>query len=262
MGKSINFSDLIWSVTIISFLSLLPLGVAIFFVVLNRRNRNLFLKEKELIQKEVENQILRSKVEIQELTLKSISQEIHDNIGQLLSLVKLNLHSLANRLGDDSLHESYLLLSQVIGDLRNLNNTFNPDYILRDGVLAAIDRELAFLNRTKAYQLEFTKHGDFNSLSHEKQVMLFRMVQEALQNAVKHANASEIKLQVESGKRDTTISISDNGSGFLLAVAKSKGMGISNLEERAKLLHGHLNIFSYPGAGTNVSITVPNDEKN
>lgn len=259
---SINFSDLIWSLIIVTFLSLVPLGVAIFFVVLNRRSKNLFLKEKELMQKEVENQILRSKVEIQELTLKSISQEIHDNIGQLLSLVKLNLHSLATRLGDDSLHESYLLLSQVIGDLRNLNSTFNPDHILRDGVLAAIDRELAFLNRTKAFELEFIKEGDFELLSHEKQVMLFRMVQEALQNAVKHSNASEIKLHVESGKKDTTISISDNGSGFLHATAKKKGMGLTNLEERAKLLHGHLNIFSYPGAGTNVSITVPNDEEN
>lgn len=259
---SVNFSDLIWSLTIISFLSLLPLGVAIFFVVLNRRSNNLFLKEKELIKKQTENQLLRSRVEIQELTLKTISQEIHDNIGQLLSLVKLNLHSLSKKIGDDSLHETYLLLSQVIGDLRNLNSSFNPDHVMRDGVLAAIDKELALINRSKAFLIEFKKNGDFSNLSHEKQVMLFRMVQEALQNAVKHSQATEIKLQVEGGRSDTTISVSDNGSGFLLNVAKSRGMGLSNLEERAKLLQGHLSIFSYPGAGTNVSITVPNDEQN
>lgn len=258
---SVNFQDLIWSLTIISFLSLLPLGVAIFFVVLNRRNNNLFLKERELIKKETENQLLRSRVEIQELTLKTISQEIHDNIGQLLSLVKLNLHSLSKRLGDDSLHETYILISQVISDLRNLNSTFNPDFVLRDGVMAAIDRELAFINRTKAYQVEFKKAGDFNYLGHEHQVMLFRMVQEILQNAVKHSKATEIKLQVEKGKKTTTISVSDNGCGFSLNTAKNKGMGISNLESRAKLLHGNLSIFSYPGAGTNVSITVPNDEE-
>jgi len=256
-----DFYSLIWALLIVAFLSLLPLGVAIFFVVLNRKNHNQFIQDKELIERQIENQILKSRVEIQENTLKSISLEIHDNIGQLLSLVKLNLFTAAAKYSDESLNETYILLGQVISDLRNLNKTFNPDYILRDGLLQAIEQEVSLMNRSQQFSIKFEQEGDLDFIKGEREVILFRMIQEALHNVVKHANAKNIEIKARMNHQTALFSISDDGKGFNRHVAKPNGMGLANLEERARLINAKLEIFSYPGAGTNVVIQLSDEHK-
>jgi len=258
----VDLQGLIFGLLTVAFLSLLPLGVAIFFVVLNRKNHNHFLSEKEFMEQQIENSLLKSRVEIQENTLKTISQEIHDNIGQLLALVKLNLHSAAAKHSDETLNETYMLLGQVISDLRNLNKTFNPDYILRDGLLDAIGREVSILNRTKMFNIKFVREGELDFIKGEREVILFRMIQESLHNVVKHAEAQNIEIKAQINHKTATFSVSDDGKGFNHRYIKSAGMGLANLEERAKLLNAHLEIFSYPGAGTNIIINLENDVKN
>lgn len=259
---SIEFSSLIDALLIVAFLSLIPLGVAIFFVALNRKNHNQFIREKEFLEQQIENQLLKSRVEIQENTLKTVSQEIHDNIGQLLALVKLNLYSAAAKYKDESLDQTYSLLGDVIVDLRNLNKTFNPDYVLRDGLLEAIEREVAILNRTQRFKIEFEKEGDTDFIKGEKEVILFRMIQEALHNVMKHANAKNIEIKARSNPKMAMFSVSDDGNGFQQCNAKPFGMGLANLEERARLIDAKLEIFSYPGEGTNVIIHIENESKN
>jgi len=258
----VDLSGLIVGLLVVAFLSLLPLGVAIFFVVQNRKNHNHFLSEKELLEHQIENSLLKSRVEIQENTLKTISQEIHDNIGQLLALVKLNLHSAAAKYKDETLNETYGLLGQVIADLRNLNKTFNPDYILRDGLLDAIGREVSILNRTKLFNIKFVRDGEIDFIKGEQEVILFRMIQESLHNVVKHADAKNIEIKAQINHESATFSVSDDGIGFNRRQVKSAGMGLANLEERARLINAHLEIFSFPGAGTNIIINLENGVKN
>lgn len=249
-----DFSGLIWALLIVSFLSLLPLGVAIFFVVLNRKNHNQFIKDKELLEQQIENQLLKSRVEIQENTLKTISLEIHDNIGQMLALVRLNLFTAATKYDDISLTETNLLLGQVITDLRNLNRTFHPDFILRNGLIEAIEQEVAVMNRANRFKISFEKNGELDFIQGERQLILFRMIQEALHNVVKHADAQNIEIKATMSPTTAMFSISDDGKGFQHSKLKPKGMGLANLEERARLINAKLDIFSYPGAGTNVII--------
>jgi signal transduction histidine kinase len=257
-----NFESILNSLLIVAFLSLIPLGLVVFFVVLNRKNHNNFIKEKELLEQQIQTQLLKSRVEIQEHTLKSISQEIHDNIGQLLSLIKLNLSMASTKYGDETLNEAYILLGQVITDLRNLNKTFNPDYILRDGILDAIGREVNILSRSNQFKISFLKDGDSDFFRGEKEVILFRMIQEALHNVVKHADAQNIEIKANIFEDHASFSVSDDGKGFSKNGNgyKSNGIGLLNLEERARLINAKLEIFSYPGAGTNIIIDIKNEK--
>lgn len=258
-----SFHDLIGVIFIVTFLSLIPLGAVIFFVVLNRRNNNIYLKEKEIARQQNENQMLRSRIEIQELTLKTISQEIHDNLGQLLSLIKINLHTVIETKDDGSLDETYLLLSQVITDLRNLNKSFNPDHLAKEGVFSALEREIALINKSNKYKISFENSLEYDLSPEVNVVVLFRMIQEILQNVIKHAEASTIQIRAYHEKDEIILSVSDNGVGFDTAGSEAKrGMGLANLEERAKLLDAQLEIISQIGTGTEVLIKIKNEPGN
>lgn len=255
----IDYSGLIGALLIVAFLSLLPLGVAIFFVALNRKNHNQFIREKEFLEQQIENQLLKSRVEIQENTLKTVSQDIHDNIGQLLALVKLNLYTASVKYEDDSLNETYSLLGQIILDLRDLNKTFSPNYVLQDGLLDAINREVAILNKTRRFRIHFEREGDYPFMKGENEVILFRIIQEALHNVIKHAAAKNIEVKAQITQKTAMFSVSDDGKGFLHRNDSHSGMGLANMQERARLINADLKIFSSPGAGTNIIIHINNE---
>lgn len=249
-------TDWITALLIVSFFSLLPLAVAIFFVVLNRRNFNHFIQEKHFMEQQIENQLLKSKVEIQEHTLTQICREIHDNIGQVLGLIKLNLYSAMNTYKDEKLIEAHTLIGEAISDLRNLNKTFNPQFVHQEGLMRAIAHEVGIIRRSGRYDIRFEQEGDADFIKGEKEVILFRMIQESIQNVLKHAQATTIEIKAKADMDTAMFSVSDNGKGFYINLPDVKGFGLTNLEERARLIDADLEIFSYPGAGTNVIIHI------
>jgi len=238
-----------------SIFTIIPLGIFVFFVVNNRKNYNILIKEKLIVQQNAENQLLKTKVEIQESTLNSISVEIHDHIGQLLSLVKLNIFEAAAKFQDENLRECNTILGQIIGDLRNLNSTFNSGLMLKNGLASALEHELNILNRSGKYKVQITKEADLDFLIGEREIIVFRMIQESIHNIIKHAQAQSITISVKESNQSVVISISDDGVGFNHKMVKT-GMGLVNLEERAKLIDARLEIFSFPGAGTNIIIQI------
>lgn len=190
--------------------------------------------------------------------MKTISQEIHDNIGRTACLDPVEFILSSSKYDDNILKETNILLGQVISDLRNLNKTFNPDFVLRDGLLCAID-QVSILKRAHCYNVNFEKEGEAYFIKGGKEVILFRMIQEALHNVVKHAEAHNIEIRAKINEETAEFSVSDDGKGFQHRnPLKSTGMGLANLEERARLIDAKLEIFSFPGAGTNVIIRIDN----
>lgn len=245
---------------------LLIVGVGIVILVLIYQKKQLqYLREKEQLKVTFEKEILESRLEIQEQTFKNISQEIHDNIGQILSLAKLNIHTIdCNDPKDlqEKIKDSRELISKAIHDLRDLSRSMNTDFIVDIGLLKAIAYELELLKKASACSTQLHVTGSPMRLSAQQELLLFRIFQEVLNNIIKHANASAIALHLHFHPDSFTLQIADNGQGFTAASylgnnEAARGLGIRNMQNRARLIGADFALESTIGNGTIIKITVP-----
>ncbi|MFT3825857.1 MAG: sensor histidine kinase [Chitinophagaceae bacterium] len=237
----------------------------IIFLFLNHyKKRQKLLAEKELLKFNFQQTLLQSQLEIQEQTLQNISQEIHDNIGQVLSLTKINLSTMDMHKPDElqqKLDDSKKLVSKAIQDLRDLSKSLNSDYVTELGLLRAIEYNIEMIRKTGSLQTQLDVTGTPIRLDAQKELILFRMVQEAINNILKHAEATLLTITVEYGTQNFMISVADNGKGFdntgTESSIKKTGIGLSNLHNRSRLVGAEVTITSTPGAGTTVTILLP-----
>jgi signal transduction histidine kinase len=228
------------------------------------------LFEKEQMETFFQQELLRTQLEIQEQTLKNISQEIHDNIGQMLSLAKLNLATTnieQKEVVQQKINDSHHLISKAIQDLRDLSRSFNTDYVSEMGLLRSIEYELEMIQKTGTIKTKLDVTGPVYKLDPQKELILFRIVQETLNNVIKHANADTVSIMIAYNSANITLRISDNGCGFDLVPlnenANAKfGLGIRNMHNRAKLIGADFSISSMISKGTEVIIQSPKDETN
>ena len=237
---------------------LMGLFVLSFFLVY-RKNQN--IKESEI--ENLNNALLQTQIEIQEQTLKTVAQEIHDNIGQILSLAKLNLNTFPvitdaaiQARVDDTKH----LIGKAIVDLRDLSRSLNGDKINELGLEQAISSELKILQNTGKFSTGLLITGSPYKLDSKKEMVLFRMVQEAMNNAIKHSKAKTIDVQLLYGTEIFQLSITDNGIGFNPAnlLAQQPGIGLKSMQNRAELIGGIFSVLSSSATGTSIIIEIKN----
>ncbi|MEY3398045.1 MAG: hypothetical protein RL220_639 [Bacteroidota bacterium] len=228
---------------------LLVVAVSIFgFFALYRRKQQLFARDKENLSREFQNMLLRSQIEISEQTMQNISQEIHDNIGQRLTLAAMQL----NNPEQARIKSSRELINEALRDLRSISKNLSGKSILENGLELAIEREVSLIN-SGGISCEFTCHGDSGPLSEQEEVVLFRCVQEALHNALRHSGATRIIVNMIQNSQDLSVSVSDNGRGFPPEKIHS-GQGLSNMGDRMKILGGVLDISNDNGTTVNLRI--------
>ncbi|HEX7905981.1 MAG TPA: sensor histidine kinase [Chitinophagaceae bacterium] len=249
-------------ITLTCLFLLLGIFVLIFFSVY-KRNQNMKERQIESLNKE----ILQTQLEIQEQTLKTISQEIHDNIGQMLSLAKLNL-ALAEAEQEDNANskitDSHQLVSKAIQDLRDLSRSLNTDYVSEMGLQRSIEYELEMIRKTGTMKTTLQVEGQIKRLDKQKELILFRIVQESLNNIIKHAGADELTVELTYLPHQLYLSIKDNGKGVDLTPLNENtstgiGLGIRNMHNRAKLIGGDFKMSSTLGVGTQVTIELSNE---
>lgn len=215
------------------------------------------------LQLNFQKEILKTQLEIQEQTFQDISQDIHDNIGQVLSLAKLTINTIDTTkpaLAGEKLKESSILLSQAIGDLRELSHTLNTGFIHNTGLVNALEQQLQTLQKTKLYTTELILAGEEEAFDPQKELVLFRIAQELLNNVVKHAAATHITVTVDFKPVLLRLEIADNGKGFdprLLPKNGNCGIGLGNVQSRIDLIKGTCSIESEPGRGTRVTVSLP-----
>ena len=248
---------------LITFL-LLIVAIGIIFLVLVYQKKQLqYLRDKEQLKVLFEKEILESKLEIQEQTFKNISQEIHDNIGQVLSLVKLNIVTMNTNdpaALEEKIANSKQLVVKAIHDLRDLSRSLHTDNITEVGLLKAIGYEFEMVKKSGDYQTSFVQSGEPYPLSHKHELILFRIFQEVVNNIVKHAKAMLITTRVHFDPAAFSMEISDDGCGFDLAPLQQgqrAGLGLRNLQNRARVMGADFHIASVPGEGTTVKIILP-----
>lgn len=228
----------------------------------NKQKRNEFEK-RELTQKFQET-ILLTQLEIREQTLKNISEEIHDNIGQALSLAKLNLNMIDPSMEEDretKIQNTKLLVGKAIQDLRDLSRSFNTDNINALGLAGALDQEFDLMRKTGKYSISVLQEGTTRRIPAQHTLITFRIVQEVLQNIIKHAEAQKIDAVLSYEANYLRVKIQDDGRGFTQEGHSegepTLGLGIRNMNSRAALIGGSVVIDSIPGKGTTVILMIP-----
>lgn len=228
----------------------------LFMIQLHTR-RTLHQKEIFDMKAEYAQTIFKAQLEIQEQTFKNISQEIHDNIGQVLSLAKLNLNVIPQNEATEKIGLTEELLTKAISDLRDLSKSLSAEKIADTGLAVAFAQEMAIIEKVaKNIHTQFTYNDEPVLISREEIIITFRIIQELLQNIIKHARATEIKLQLLGSEKETIILLEDNGIGFDIAnldEAKT-GIGLKNIQQRCKLIRADFKLDSKRGKGTFVKI--------
>lgn len=244
-----------------AFLTMLIASFIIFMVFNYRKKQMFFYESMKKAQDDFEKSIIQSQLEIQEQTFQHISREIHDNINLSLTLAKLQLNTFDWQDREKSslkLEMSINLLSNSIADLSDISRSMNADLIAEQGLLKALEEEVIRIQEAELFQLDYTIQGSPVFMDSNKELIIFRIIQEAFNNIIKHARAKRVQLQLNYLPETLEVEIRDNGRGFdLLHCSNGKQAGLKNMETRAKILNGDIKISSQPGKGTALQFTIP-----
>jgi signal transduction histidine kinase len=245
---------------IISVLLILVLVVFISVIIYRyQQKQNIYFKDIESLKAVHENTLLQSQLEIQEQTFQNISREIHDNIGQKLTLAKFHLNTFdfsdknkATQIANDLIR----IIGDSINDLSNLSHSLSSEIILNNGIIVALEQEQNQLKESGLFEIDFSITGNPVFLKNNTELVIFRIVQEALNNIVKHASASAINMHLHYGDDQLLIEICDNGKGFIVET-NYRGTGLQNIKKRTAFLNGDLEIKSALNTGTRIKIKIP-----
>jgi signal transduction histidine kinase len=237
------------------------------FIVYYRRRRQAYQQEKAALAEAYARELLEARLESQNQALRQVGEDLHDNIGQLLVVVKMHLNRLDDDLADSphrpSLTTALDLLRTTIHEVRQLSRTVDTEAVNRAGLHASLTLELDRIGRTGRYRTSLAVTGTPYPLAAPTETMLFRMAQESLQNAIKHARAQALSVCIGYEPTGFSLTIADDGQGFGPATAPTdtrSGSGLHNLRRRASLLGGTCRIVSQPGRGTEVQISLPHTD--
>ncbi len=238
-----------WFRLLIFFTSALLVAVAIKFYLREKLQKQKTAMEKELA---VEQERIR------------MARELHDGLGSMLSGIKHSFSAIKNDVDLNPQQKNkfeYTIdkLDDSIKDLRAVSHTMFSAQLLEEGLEAAIRNYCSAMSTTTGTRIVFENIVQQPAgLKGEHAFHIFRVVQELIQNIVKHSGASEAIVQLTYDESMLSITVEDNGIGFNpAAVHQRQGIGLKNIESRIKMLHGKMDIQSQPGKGTSVFIEVP-----
>ncbi len=210
-----------------------------------------------LARAEYESELRKIESEVQELTLGQMAEEMHDNIGQLLFALKLQLEHERSRYGasGDKLDSAISTLRLAIDQVRLLSHSLNAD-LVGNGIVKSVSKELERVRLLGRMEIVFDCDGTEPELSKDARVTAFRIFQEAITNAMKHAEATRLRI-VLNGQPHFQLEISDNGVGFDLtqALENRNGLGLTNILKRAEIVGLQCRLESAPRLGSTLSIS-------
>ena len=233
------------------------------FAFLFQKRQQAHKLEKASLEASFNEEILTAKNEVQENTMKHIARELHDNVGQLLSLVKIQLNTIDDENpGIKRVIDSKEYLNKALADLRGLSKTLNSDNILSAGLLKGVEFELQRIEKTGFLKTSFQNQTKVFHIPAKIEVVVFRIFQEIVQNALKHAKAKNLQVSLHENVEGYTLEVTDDGQGFNLqektkGSAFESGSGLANLRSRAKLINGELEIKTGIDQGTTIRLILP-----
>lgn len=241
---------------------LMPIFLLIYIRSYNRHKKNHII-EKENMKQKFEAEILKTHIEVQEQTMQTIATELHDNIGQLLSLTTLTLNSIKipdNEKATEKVNNSLSLVNKSIKEIRELAKILHGEQIVESGIGNAIEQEINWLKRVGGYTLKINNDLlDVKISSPDKDLIILRLLQEIINNIIKHAQATSIQIDTCLKNDNLLLTVKENGVGFDYNEAKNKksGMGLASIQKRIEMIKGKIDVNSAIEKGTSIFIEIP-----
>ncbi|MGO4911108.1 sensor histidine kinase [Leeuwenhoekiella sp. W20_SRS_FM14] len=229
--------------------------VIILFTLFQKRKIKL-ITERNKAELQYLEEVARTQLEIQEMTLKNVSWELHDNIGQLLSVANLELNVLLKKQEPEEtaiVSEIQSLVAKSLQEIRELSRSLNKEVINQLGIIKSTENELTRLEKLGILKTSLEVTGECWDLPQDDNLILFRIIQEFTTNVIKHAKADSLKFIFKYLPSELHVQASDNGVGFDLAEGHTSS-GLINMKSRAALLNAHFDLFSEKGSGTILNI--------
>ena len=238
------------------------------FLFVYQKRQLEYFKDRERLKNEFHQELLTAHLEIHEHTLKHISQEIHDNIGQVLSFIKLNLSSVESLSAKERLvkiDDTRKLVSHVINELRDLSKSLSYEKIADKGLLDTIRFEIERMNKTVSFSIHLKIEGQALPLGNQRELVVYRIFQESIHNIISHSKARHVNISLQYSPEIFNLILEDDGIGFCQDdVEISGGTGIKNMRNRATLIGANLSILSAVNQGciTKVSLNPRHNQVN
>lgn len=228
---------------------LVVLFLVLLFTIFQQRKNKLLLNQVE-DRKRFEKEIAETQIEIREETLRNISWELHDNIGQLLTLAKIQMQHAS----PENIVEISETITKSLTEIRALSKVINPDFINNIKFKEAIELEVERFNRLNYIKSSLIITGKEKNINSKHGIIIFRMLQEFFSNTIKHSKASKLEVFINYLEDSIKIIAQDNGVGFEMNKIKLKGIGVKNINARAKLINAEAKLRSEPHNGTSLII--------
>lgn len=242
----------------------LVLIIGITFILIQIRNKEKLMKEKELksnqkidlLKKQKEVEIIQAMLDGEEVERKRIAKELHDGIGSKLSALKIMVSRL-------DIHETRSkeqinqLISTSINELRQISYNLVPETLLKLGIEKALS-DLCYLLHSESIKIEFQSFGIKNDIPISSQINIYRIIQELINNALKHSDCSEILVSCSQNENIFYIAVEDNGKGFdVLEIENHSGLGLKNIKSRIELFDGLYTLESNEtGTSYNIELKI------
>jgi signal transduction histidine kinase len=225
--------------------------IKLYIQKIKKHNQELYQKDIDF-QKTINTTIL----ETQEQLLKSVSDDLHDDAGQQLTVINFQLENLKLDFPDNKLGLVSESVTNLSTTLRQISHSLSSNWLHSNGLFGAIESEINRLQKNKNIQIKYTNNSDILVVTNDVQIVLYRIFQEIINNTFKHANASKIDISIQSNPK-FELKITDNGVGFAYdkAISKTQSIGIANMIQRAKIINYSIVINSVSGNGTKTIVS-------
>lgn len=248
---------------------ILAIGIVLFIIIYERKMFHNKLRMSQM-EKEYQKKLLRSSLLSQEKERDRIARDLHDDVGGILSAMNLNLQ-LIDKFGNspekikEGLEQTSEMLEEAIKSVRRISQDLLPVTLDKFGISSAIKELCKRANHPDILDVTFMEEGTPFRFEKAKEKEFYRIVQELLNNALKHSNAKRIEIQLHWEPREIRLVVKDDGQGFEIKSngkhIKDQSLGLGNIETRANVLNADLNIISGKGKGVKINVSLTVDER-
>jgi signal transduction histidine kinase len=255
MGKT----ELLITIILFNIFFVLFVAALIVYIRKYKQRKKEYLNEIEIKNEIHQKELLATQLEIQQATMQQIGRELHDNIGQKLTLVSLYTQQLLyeNKVPEVSerIEQVSQIINQSLQDLRSLSKTLTDDNINQKEIVTLIQEEVDNTNAFKRCNVSFTHNFRQLDLGFVHKNVLLRITQEFIQNSIKHAHCKNIFINLSTSEEVLwELNIQDDGIGFDRSRITSNGIGLTNMKNRAEIIGAHFSLESLKNKGTSINI--------
>jgi signal transduction histidine kinase len=233
----------------------------VLFIIQYRKRKKEHIKEKIMISEKYTKELLSTQLEIQQQTMQHIGREIHDNVGQKLTLASLYTQQLSyeNKAPQitDKIETISNIINESLSELRSLSKSLTDNTIADKNIEELIAQECKNVNQLQKCRVDFSFSGRMMKLDYQAKNILLRIVQEFLQNSMKHSGCTTVCIKLEQAEQHFFLLLEDDGKGFDPDIVKYKGIGLTNMKKRTESIGGTLKLTAQPEKGTQINITIP-----